>query len=138
VVEHLHDKVRCRALFATHYHELTQLAASRPSLNNYNVAVREWSDRIVFLRQIVPGAADRSYGIQVARLAGLPASIIVRAKEILAALEGQAAPGEGGNGTPPPPPAAYESAPKKRTPDREGESKVGEGPPGETQMLLFG
>ncbi len=132
VVEHLHDKVRCRSLFATHYHELTQLAASRPSLNNYNIAVREWNDRIIFLRQIVPGAADRSYGIQVARLAGLPDSIIARAKEILAALEGQAVPSESETQVPPPA-AAYESSPKKRNPSREDEE-----PPGETQLLLFG
>ena len=88
VVEHLHDLVQSRTLFATHYHELTQLADSRAGLNNYNIAVREWNDQIIFLRQIVPGAADKSYGIQVARLAGLPDSIIARAREILAALEG--------------------------------------------------
>ena len=88
VVEHLHDEVGCRTLFATHYHELTQLAVSRQAVNNYNIAVREWNDQIIFLRQIVPGAADKSYGIQVARLAGLPDSIINRAKEILTGLEG--------------------------------------------------
>jgi DNA mismatch repair protein MutS len=87
VVEHLHDKVRCRTLFATHYHELTQLAASRPALNNYNIAVREWNEQIIFLRQIVPGAADKSYGIQVARLAGVPRPVIDRAKAILRVLE---------------------------------------------------
>lgn len=87
VVEHLHDKVGCRSLFATHYHELTQLADSRAAVNNFSIAVREWNDQIIFLRQIVPGAADKSYGIQVARLAGLPESIVNRAKEILAALE---------------------------------------------------
>ena len=87
VVEHLHDQVGCRSLFATHYHELTQLAESRPAVNNYNIAVREWNDQIIFLRQIVPGAADKSYGIQVARLAGLPRSIIDRAGIILANLE---------------------------------------------------
>tara|TARA_R110000850_G_scaffold51455_13_gene124969 strand:- start:968 stop:3469 length:2502 start_codon:yes stop_codon:yes gene_type:complete len=88
VVEHLYDLVGCRTLFATHYHELTQLADSRSGVNNYNIAVREWNDQIIFLRQIVPGAADKSYGIQVARLAGLPDSIIDRAKEILSGLEG--------------------------------------------------
>lgn len=88
VVEHLHDEVGCRTLFATHYHELTQLAVSRQAVNNYNIAVREWNDQIIFLRQILPGAADKSYGIQVARLAGLPDSIINRAKEILTGLEG--------------------------------------------------
>jgi len=88
VVEHLHDQVGCRTLFATHYHELTQLAESRNAVNNYNIAVREWNDQIIFLRQILPGAADKSYGIQVARLAGLPDSIIDRAKDILSGLEG--------------------------------------------------
>ena len=88
VVEHLHDEVSCRALFATHYHELTRLAESRQAVNNYNIAVRERNDQIIFLRQILPGAADKSYGIQVARLAGLPDSIIDRAKEILSGLEG--------------------------------------------------
>lgn len=87
VAEHLHDTIRARTLFATHYHELTDLATSREGVQNYNVAVREWNDRIIFLRQIVPGAADRSYGIQVARLAGLPDTIISRAKEILHKLE---------------------------------------------------
>ncbi|MCB1092496.1 MAG: DNA mismatch repair protein MutS, partial [Verrucomicrobiae bacterium] len=87
VAEHLHDTIRARTLFATHYHELTDLATSREGVQNYNVAVREWNDRIIFLRQIVPGAADRSYGIQVARLAGLPDAIISRAKAILEKLE---------------------------------------------------
>jgi len=87
VAEHLHDAIGCRALFATHYHELTDLERTRPGVMNLNVAVREWNDRIVFLRKILPGRADQSYGIQVARLAGLPDSIIARAKEILANLE---------------------------------------------------
>jgi DNA mismatch repair protein MutS len=87
IAEHLHDTIGCRALFATHYHELTDLERTRPGILNLNVAVREWNDQIVFLRKIVPGRADRSYGIQVARLAGLPDSIIARAKEILANLE---------------------------------------------------
>jgi DNA mismatch repair protein MutS len=87
VAEHLHDTIGCRALFATHYHELTDLDRTRPGVLNLNVAVREWNDRIVFLRKILPGRADQSYGIQVARLAGLPDSIIARAKEILANLE---------------------------------------------------
>ncbi|MCB1203364.1 MAG: DNA mismatch repair protein MutS [Verrucomicrobiae bacterium] len=141
VVEHLHDKVRCRALFATHYHELTQLAASRPALNNYNVAVREWNEQIIFLRQIIPGAADRSYGIQVARLAGLPDSIISRAKEILAVLEGQGAPPQETSVSEPiaSTGAAFEASPKKRSPrqpNRDGCDSDEE--PGETQMLLFG
>jgi DNA mismatch repair protein MutS len=87
VAEFLHDKIKARTLFATHYHELTKLAQERSAVMNFNVAVREWNDQIIFLRKIVPGAADRSYGIQVARLAGLPKEILDRAKEILAHLE---------------------------------------------------
>jgi DNA mismatch repair protein MutS len=87
VAEHLHDEVRCRTLFATHYHELCALADSRDAVANYNVAVREWNDDIIFLRKILPGQADKSYGIQVARLAGLPKKILNRAKEILSHLE---------------------------------------------------
>jgi DNA mismatch repair protein MutS len=88
VAEHLHDEVQCRTIFATHYHELTALSDKRPAVRNANVAVREWNDRIIFLRKIIPGAADKSYGIQVARLAGLPQPIIERAKQILHTLEG--------------------------------------------------
>src|SRR5213594_4792037 len=87
VAEFLHDKVKARTLFATHYHELTKLAAERSGVCNFNVAVREWNDQIIFLRKIVPGGADKSYGIQVARLAGLPKEILERAKDILAHLE---------------------------------------------------
>ena len=87
VAEFLHDKIKARTLFATHYHELTKLAEDRPGVCNFNVAVREWNDQIIFLRKIVPGGADKSYGIQVARLAGLPKEILDRAKEILAHLE---------------------------------------------------
>ena len=87
VAEHLHDEVRCRTLFATHYHELCALADSRDAVANFNVAVREWNDDIIFLRKILPGQADKSYGIQVARLAGLPKNILNRAKEILSHLE---------------------------------------------------
>lgn len=87
VAEYLHDKISCRALFATHYHELTDLERTRAGVQNLNVAVREWNDQIIFLRKILPGRADQSYGIQVARLAGLPDSIISRAKEILENLE---------------------------------------------------
>ena len=87
VAEYLHDKISCRALFATHYHELTDLERTRSGVQNLNVAVREWNDQIIFLRKILPGRADQSYGIQVARLAGLPDSIITRAKEILENLE---------------------------------------------------
>jgi DNA mismatch repair protein MutS len=87
VAEFLHDKIKARTLFATHYHELTKLAEERTGVCNFNVAVREWNDQIIFLRKIVPGGADKSYGIQVARLAGLPKEILDRAKEILAHLE---------------------------------------------------
>ncbi|HET6408818.1 MAG TPA: DNA mismatch repair protein MutS, partial [Chthoniobacteraceae bacterium] len=87
VAEYLHDKVKARTLFATHYHELTELELTRSGVRNYNVAVREWNDQVIFLRKIVKGGADKSYGIQVARLAGLPAPIIARAKEILSNLE---------------------------------------------------
>ncbi|MDR3402469.1 MAG: DNA mismatch repair protein MutS [Chthoniobacter sp.] len=87
VAEYLHDEVKARTLFATHYHELTELELTRSGVRNYNIAVREWNDQIIFLRKIVKGGADKSYGIQVARLAGLPAEIIARAKEILSNLE---------------------------------------------------
>jgi DNA mismatch repair protein MutS len=87
VAEFLHDKIKARTLFATHYHELTKLAEDRPGVCNFNVAVREWSEQIIFLRKIIPGGADKSYGIQVARLAGLPKEILERAKDILAHLE---------------------------------------------------
>ena len=106
IVEHLHHQVGAKALFATHYHELTELASPHdsessvspaaassstagrlPRVRNYNVAVREWNDQIIFLRKIQPGPADKSYGIQVARLAGVPRSVIDRAKAILRVLE---------------------------------------------------
>jgi DNA mismatch repair protein MutS len=86
-VEHLHDVNKCRALFATHFHELTALAARLPRLHNATVRVKEWQGDVVFLHEVTAGAADRSYGIQVAKLAGLPASVIERAKEVLAKLE---------------------------------------------------
>ncbi len=87
VAEFLHDKIKARTLFATHYHELTKLAEQRGGVVNLNVAVREWNEQIIFLRKIVSGGADKSYGIQVARLAGLPREILERAKDILAHLE---------------------------------------------------
>jgi len=89
VAEYLatHPRVRPKTLFATHYHELTDLADATPGVVNFHVEVREWKDDIVFLRKIVPGRSDRSYGIQVARLAGLPSTVIARAREILQALE---------------------------------------------------
>jgi DNA mismatch repair protein MutS len=87
VAEHLHDSIGCRTLFATHYHELTDLANTKSSVANCNVAVREWNEEIIFLHKILPGAADKSYGIQVARLAGLPKPVVERAKSILSHLE---------------------------------------------------
>jgi DNA mismatch repair protein MutS len=87
VVEHVHDQLGCRTLFATHYHELTDLEKSLPRVKNLNVAVREWEDQVIFLHKIVAGAADKSYGIHVARLAGVPRPVIERSKEILAQLE---------------------------------------------------
>ena len=95
VAEHLHETPeRPRTLFATHFHELTALAAERPRVRNLSVAVTEWKGEIVFLRQIVAGPASRSYGVEVARLAGVPASVVARARELLAGLEA------GGTGTP--------------------------------------
>jgi DNA mismatch repair protein MutS len=88
-IEHLHQSNRCRALFATHFHELTALAAKLPRLFNATVRVREWHGDVVFLHEVVAGAADRSYGIQVAKLAGLPAAVIERAKVVLAELEAE-------------------------------------------------
>jgi DNA mismatch repair protein MutS len=88
VTEHLHEEVGAKTIFATHYHELTQLADLLPAVKNLNVSVREVEDEIVFLRRLEPGGADRSYGIQVARLAGLPAEVIERAAELLKELEG--------------------------------------------------
>ena len=87
IVEYLHNQVGAKTLFATHYHELTELSGRLPRLRNYNVAVREWNDQIVFLRKIVEGGTDKSYGIQVARLAGVPKAVIDRAKVILGNLE---------------------------------------------------
>jgi DNA mismatch repair protein MutS len=88
-IERLHETNRCRALFATHFHELTALAGKLPRLFNATVRVKEWHGDVVFLHEVVPGAADRSYGIQVAKLAGLPAAVIERAKVVLALLESE-------------------------------------------------
>ncbi len=89
VAEYIHDTPTCRSrtLFATHYHELTELATTRERVKNFTVAVREWNDQVIFLRTIIPGGASHSYGIQVARLAGMPSDVIERAKEILRNLE---------------------------------------------------
>jgi DNA mismatch repair protein MutS len=87
IVEHLHERVRPLTLFATHYHELTELADLLPRVVNRTMTVKEWEDRIVFLRRVAPGSADKSYGIHVAKLAGLPDSVVARAQQVLANLE---------------------------------------------------
>jgi DNA mismatch repair protein MutS len=89
VVEYLHENknVAAKTLFATHYHELTELAGLFPAVKNYNITVKEWNDKVIFLRKVVPGSADQSYGIQVAKLAGIPDKVVNRAKEILIDLE---------------------------------------------------
>jgi DNA mismatch repair protein MutS len=88
-IEHLHESNRCRTLFATHFHEMTALAAKLKRLHNATMRVKEWQGDVVFLHEVVPGAADRSYGIQVAKLAGLPPSVIERAKIVLAQIEAE-------------------------------------------------
>ncbi|MEO8636813.1 MAG: DNA mismatch repair protein MutS, partial [Gemmatimonadales bacterium] len=97
VTEHLHDQVGCRTMFATHYHELMQLPEQLAHARNFNVAVREAGDQVIFLHRLEPGGTDRSYGIHVAQLAGLPASVVRRAREVLKTLEGEhrVAPGPG-------------------------------------------
>ncbi|HVW91773.1 MAG TPA: DNA mismatch repair protein MutS [Devosia sp.] len=95
-VEALHNDVRCRALFATHFHELTSLAKTLPRLTNHTMKVREWEGEVVFLHEVATGAADRSYGIQVAKLAGLPDAVLARARQVLAVLEARAAQGSSG------------------------------------------
>ena len=84
---HNHPDLGAKTIFATHYHELTELELTLPGVKNYNVSVKEWDDKIIFLRKIIPGGTDKSYGIHVARLAGLPKDVIQRAKEILSTLE---------------------------------------------------
>jgi DNA mismatch repair protein MutS len=123
IVEHLHHRTGARTLFATHYHELTELAGRLKRVHNYNVAVREWNDQIIFLRKIVPGGADKSYGIQVARLAGVPREVIDRAKEILRNLE-ESELTPGGN----------VRQPARRQQDREKLKQL----PGSPQLDLFG
>ena len=90
VAEHLATRLRSRTLFATHYHELTALAERLEGVRNYNVSVREWGEQVVFLHRIVPGGSDRSYGLHVARLAGVPGGVIDRARVILEILQGKA------------------------------------------------
>ncbi|HZE08696.1 MAG TPA: hypothetical protein VE110_08040, partial [Gemmatimonadaceae bacterium] len=89
VSEHIHNKVGCKTVFATHYHELTQLADSLVAVRNYNVQVREVGDEVLFLHRLQPGGADRSYGIEVGRLAGLPPEVLSRARELLRLLEAE-------------------------------------------------
>ncbi len=122
IVEHLHNQVGAKTLFATHYHELTELAARLPRLKNFNVAVREWHDQIIFLRKIIEGGTDKSYGIQVARLAGVPKEVIERAKVILRNLEDSELTPEGTVRQP------------RRTQDREKLKQVEANP----QLDLFG
>ncbi|RVA81309.1 DNA mismatch repair protein MutS, partial [Mesorhizobium sp. M7A.F.Ca.US.006.04.2.1] len=86
-VEYLHEKNRCRAIFATHFHEMTSLAGKLARLHNVTMRVKEWENDVVFLHEVGKGAADRSYGVQVARLAGLPEAVVDRAKEVLHQLE---------------------------------------------------
>ncbi|MBY0423730.1 MAG: DNA mismatch repair protein MutS, partial [Parvularculaceae bacterium] len=86
-VEHLHDASRCRGLFATHYHELTALSETLPRVGNVSMKAREWKGEVIFLHEVAPGPADRSYGVAVARLAGLPASVVRRANALLAEFE---------------------------------------------------
>ncbi|EDY16853.1 DNA mismatch repair protein MutS [Chthoniobacter flavus Ellin428] len=131
VAEYLHDEVKARTLFATHYHELTELELTRTGVRNYNIAVREWNDQIIFLRKIIKGGADKSYGIQVARLAGLPAGIIARAKEILSNLEQHelTADGKPALAEAPPPPKHGMPRNKKKAEQARAEMKP--------QMTLF-
>jgi DNA mismatch repair protein MutS len=89
VSEHLHERTRCKTIFATHYHELTQLAQDLEAVRNFNVAVREVNDDVLFLHRLQPGGADRSYGIEVGRLAGLPREVLSRARQVLQLLEGE-------------------------------------------------
>ena len=133
VVEHLHEVNRCRALFATHYHELTALAAKLPALACHTMRVKEWRGDVVFLHEVTPGAADRSYGIHVARLAGLPGAAVARAEQVLETLEkGEqssavtrladdlplfAAAERRANPPPPPPPSPVEERLKEIDPD---------------------
>jgi len=123
IVEFIHNQIGAKTLFATHYHELTELAARLPRLKNYNVAVREWRDQIIFLHKIVEGATDKSYGIHVARLAGVPQPVLDRARVILANLEEAELNPDG--------------TPKTRTPARRDREKLRQMPPS-TQLDLFG
>ena len=123
VSEHLHDRVGCKTVFATHYHELTQLSAELPALRNYNVGVREVGDQILFLHRLLPGGADRSYGIEVGRLAGLPETVITRARAVLRLLEDEQL-------------AAALQAGAERMVPKPGEARTQSAPPA-AQLALF-
>lgn len=135
VAEYIHTKLRARTLFATHYHELTELALTMDRVKNFTVAIKEWNDQIIFLRKVVEGGADKSYGIQVARLAGLPQAVIGRAKEVLANLE-KAEFNELGE-----PVAAPKVGPGARGKGRRGDKSIQNGTAGEAapepQLGLF-
>lgn len=126
IVEHIHDSIGARTLFATHYHELTDLEEQLSGVRNHNVAVKEWDDQVVFLHQIVPGAADKSYGIHVAQLAGVPRSVNDRAREVLQWLEAQHEAADG---------AAAKSSFTAPRPSTNGN---GDRPTSHWQMTLFG
>ncbi|MFO0808456.1 MAG: DNA mismatch repair protein MutS [Gemmataceae bacterium] len=123
ITEHLHDAIGCRALFATHYHELAQLAEALPGLRNHNVLVREQDDTVVFLHRIAPGSAGKSYGIHVARLAGVPAGVLQRAHVVLAELESRHKLNAGPRPIVVPPP---ERAGRRKRPTSAGPSLFGE------------
>ena len=127
VAEYLHNHAGAKTLFATHYHELTEMAVTLPRVKNYNVAVREWHDQVVFLHKILPGGTDKSYGIQVARLAGLPKEVIQRAKEVLANLEESELSAEGQ-------PKIAKTKKRKKAEPGKPHSKIKELP----QLYLFG
>jgi DNA mismatch repair protein MutS len=123
-LEHLHDVNRCRALFATHYHEMTALAGKLPGVENATMAVKEWDGEVIFLHEVRQGAADRSYGVQVARLAGLPAAVINRAKVVLEALEAGERAGGGRQKTLIDDLPLFAAAPPAPPPTRSGPSPV--------------
>ena len=116
IMEHIHNHIGCRTLFATHYHELTELEGTLSSVKNLNVDVKEWHDNVVFLHKIVAGAANKSYGIHVARLAGVPQEVNHRAQQILAQLEAD--------------PRSLSDAPSLALPDTSGPNR-------DLQLTLF-
>ena len=129
IVEHIHDQIGCRTLFATHYHELTDLEDQLPGVRNFNVAVKEWDNQVMFLHQIVPGAADKSYGIHVAQLAGVPRSVNERAREVLHLLESQHQSGDAAAGV------VVARSPKITPPSPNGHAAERAG---KWQLTLFG